>query len=163
MAQTALTTELNADFLGTELQEDQNEENALKSSAASRAAAGGQAGVLGSSLAEAQYAGDQLQLGSLANFGVNVAGENRSERLTEQNQAFQSAEARKNRDFREKMAQMGYMWQGNQQANEQRAETVAGQQGLAIGAPFGLAEAAIKGWGLGAEDEGLVEENADIM
>ncbi len=69
-----------------------------------------------------------------ANLNYNVAGLQREDRIHQGDQDFSAAESAKDRDFRERMARMGYDWQGDQANTANRRSQQAALWQIPLGA-----------------------------
>lgn len=97
---------------------------------------------------------------AIGDFNFNVAGLNREERLGDKSRSFAvedrdfaATEAEKQRAFTEKMARMGYLYNG-EQADKNRSGT---EQGAMMGGVFSLGSSALGGYlgGLGSKKAGV--------
>ncbi len=144
MAATEFTPELTADFYDKMSKRitARGETNAgrARSEALSRGLGGDPYEASAVGLARQ---GTQDELGSFdADLNYKIAGLNRDERLTKEGRAYDSEEAQKDRAFREKMAQMGYDWQGDQANTANRRS----QQAAMWQIPLGAASKAAGAW-----------------
>ena len=141
------TPELSQEYLAGRLGDIDKEEASQEGRAVSQAAARGLSGqaAMGIMQQGAREWGSNAKNKTIADFNLDVAGKQREERLhsewTGEAQAYQSSEAQKDRDLREKLAKMGYA----QQANMMNAERANEQQGAVIGGLFSIGGAVAGG------------------
>ena len=142
---TEFQPEMGQEFLASRLGDIDKEEASQEGRAVSQASARGLSGqaAMGIMQQGARQWGSEQKDKTIADFNLDVAGKQREERLhsewTGEAQAYQSSEAEKDRDLREKIANMGFA----QQANMMRAGKIADQQGAVVGGAVGLAETGI--------------------
>jgi hypothetical protein len=132
---TEYTPELGQDYLAGRLGDIDKEEASQEGRAVSQASARGLSGqaAMGIMQQGARQWGAEQKNKTIADFNLDVAGKQREERLhsewTGEAEAYQSSEAQKDRDLREKIANMGY----NQQANMANQQHTWEEQGMVIG------------------------------
>jgi len=146
------TPELGSDYLAGRLNDIDKEEASQEGRAVSQAAARGLSGqaAMGIMQQGAREWGSTAKNKTIADFNLDVAGKQREERLhsewTGEAQAYQSSEAQKDRDLREKLVNQGY----NQQQNMMRQQHIWDQQGAVIGGAEGAGESILTGVAAGA-------------
>ena len=145
------TSEMGSDYLAGRLGDIDRDEASQEGRAVSQAAARGLSGqaALGLMQQGAREGGSNAKNKTIADFNLDVAGKQREERLhsewTGEAQAYQSSEAQKDRDLREKLTNMGF--QAQQAAAHQ--QHIWGQQGAVIGGLEGIGEGVATGIGSG--------------
>ena len=131
---------VQAQLSGIDLEGEQ-EEGQADSAAASRGLLDQAQGASMAAGAEADTASKRAS--AISNWNYKVAGMQTQERMTEEQQAYESSEAQKDRDAQQQMQQAYETYMGQQNANIMRAKKIAGEQGEVVGGIQGLAEAGL--------------------
>lgn len=147
------TPELNQDYLASLLNPIEEGTASAVANVNARRRAGGldsQAST-GAEMGAIEAGALRAKSDTIGKFNFNVAGMKRGERLTNEKQAYESTEAQKERDFREHMNELAYARSVKDRESQNRANKIAGQQGMVTGALVSLGSAAAGGYfgGLG--------------
>lgn len=147
------TPELSQEYLASILNPIEASGAADEARARSEGQAAGLVGqaAMGSKVGMAREATARAKSQAIAGFNMDVAGAKRGERLTAEQQAYQSTESAKDRAFREHMAQIGYQYESAARAASEHGAKIRGQQGLVAGIAGSALTAGIGGYfgGLG--------------
>lgn len=132
--------EMTRSYLDSVLTQVDTQEGEDEGLARREAAAGGLAGIgsLGGKVGAARRGAADRKSQITSAFDLDVANKDREERMIGQKENFQADQAQKDRDLREKLAQMEFQQASGRQASQQGFERVMGQQGLVTGLGAGL-------------------------
>lgn len=122
---TEFTPELSKEYLASLLNPiDEQERSAIGNARQEGAAAGliGQAAT-GSRIGAVEAGADRSRTDTIAKFNENVAGSERSERLTAEKEAYDSTEAQKDRDFRKSLTEMGYQFSDQEREAQRKSDS----------------------------------------
>ncbi len=125
------TPEINDKYLASLLNPIDEEQRRAEGRARMEGEAGGLIGKFssGGKIGAAREGAARAKSDTISKFNWDVAGLRRGERLTGEGRAYESEEAKKQREFQEMLAQQGY----TAEAARQRHEDIKGQQGLIAG------------------------------
>lgn len=140
------TPELNKEYLAGLLAPIEEAGAEQEGRARSEAAARGLEGqaMAGSMIQGARSETARQKAATISKFNFDVAGLSRAERLTKEQEAYQSSEAEKQREEQEKLTKMGFEFQDQQREAARRASSVIGPQQV-LGLTAGLIGSGISG------------------